>query len=652
MLPLSKTARLAARLRRSVLLAAALLASSCTRSAGSGSGERDAEPERLERAGRWLEAAELHRIEGLRLAAERSDAHIRQAMADFVMGDRLEEVEKLAEEVLKRDPKRHEVLFYLGDSQRVMRRYPAARATLERLLLLEPAHQKGLLGLGHVLLRLGEPEQALVPLQALLQHEPEAGLREQAELEAARALRRLERPREAADLLTALLERSPQDPVALSEASQTFFILGKPELARGLREAHGFLSARGHQLASDDESKVYQTGVKEGAEARQALQAADRREFLEALGKLEPLVAAAPGDSLLASALGKLWMRLGRRQEALAVIRAALERPSSGEAELHRVRGETLLALGRLEEARASFRKGSDLLAGSAALPQEQALGQPIETHLLAAQCELRPGGDLRIAGECYRRVLALAPRDPRALAGQARVALESGKPGEALAIVKEAGDLVAGSPDLRRWGAVARGLQGDLRFAAREIMELIRRSPGDLSNFQAFERVFGSRAAEAEVSQVLAMKRALEARLAAEEELLRSVGEKPFRESGPAYLAAGKSLLEKGSREMALDFLFLAADLLPADTESLERAAGALTAPGQTFLRLSLLRRILERSPAPAAALRGLVQLYLDLDLRLGEARSLAQRLDSIQPGEESRRLLTAASERLRSRG
>jgi Flp pilus assembly protein TadD len=110
--------------------------------------------------------------------------------------------------------------------------------------------------------------------------------------------------------------------------------------------------------------------------------------------------------------------------------------------------------------------------------------------------------------------------------------------------------------------------------------------------------------------------------------------------------------LLEAGKKEEGLDLLFLAAELLPSDTGALRRAEAALSSPGDLFLRLRLLRRILERNGDDPAALSGLARLYLEAGVRLGEAEKLAGRLAALQPGAENGSLLRSIQEKRKDSG
>ena len=610
--------------------------------------------EQLEATGRWAEAAASRRDEAFGLGPEKWDESVKHALTDYLMADRLEDAERFAAECLERSPQSHEVLFYLGDSQRVLMQYEAARATLEKLLSKAPGHAKGSLVLAHVLARLGRHAEALPLFERFLasaEAEAPRELRAVAEIDRARSLRRLGRNEESADAIAAVLEADPFHTVALAEAVQTFSLLGKHELARGLREMHAWLFERGHQLSSEGESKVYRTiPAWEGAQEREALQAADRRDFVAATRKLGALLAAQPADATLAAPLARLWLRLFRFHDALRVAEGVLGRGVEW-ADLLRASADASIALGRTEDARKALRRAFALLASRSADDP----GLVLETHQRSGLLELEPGGSPEDAAACFERARAIAPGDWRPLYGSGRAEIEKGDARKALELLGAARTLAVKDPggpaDLRRWTAVAKGLSGDLRSAAREIMELVHQSPEDLENFKAFERVFGSRRNEQEVVRVLEMKKRLEERAEAKEAALRAVSDAPFASSAQGYLALGRLLLAEGSREKALDVLFLAADLEPTGTEALRLAAGALTGPNEAFLRLRALRRLLELAPDDPESLAAAARLYVELGLRLDEAESLALRLMKARPGDESAKLLAAIRERRKPR-
>ncbi|MBI4601692.1 MAG: tetratricopeptide repeat protein [Planctomycetes bacterium] len=622
---------------------AVAIASGCGREAAGPGPASQGAAAGLEAAGRWAEAAAAHRAAALAAGPERGDESARKAMAAYVMANRAEDAERFAAECLERDPRYHEVLFYLGDAQRVMMRHEAARATLERLLALEPGHRKGAFALAHVLARLGKHAEAAPLLERLLADEALAAeQRSFAAIELARSLKRLGRPREAADRLAQILEAEPFNAVALSEAAQVFLLLGKGDLAKALRAEHAWLFERGHLLSTEDASKEYRTGPGEADEARLALQAADRREVLRATGALEDLVARRPGDVTVRTALARLWLRLHRYGD---VLRVAGSGPPAARAwpDLLAVEAEALASLGSAEAGNAWLE--ASRRAGGEAAARELGVDRVLEIHLGAGRALLEEEAGLPAAEECFARAERIAPGDWRPPCGAGRLHIARGEAARALELFAEsrrrAGGEGSGPAELRRWTATARGLQGDLRFAAREIMDLVRSGPGDLESFEAFERVFGSRAEEPEVARVLEMKRALEEKLAERDRLARAFSEKPLRDSAPECLALANLLLAQGPRETALELFFLAAELDPGGAEALRLAAGALAAPREAFQRLNVLRRLLGAAPGDPWVLERLVRAYLELDLRLDEAERLAGVLAASTPAGEGERLL-----------
>ncbi len=587
-----------------------ILALACDRDGSRGPRATLADAKVLEEKGQWLDAAAIHRAEALHLGPGAGDEAAQWAFVDHLTGGDLAGAERLALELREEHPDWNEVLYYLGDGQRVVMRFEEARATLGRLVQSEPKHFRGRLALGHVLLRLGDAAPALEQIEAALRGAEIAGdLREQAELDCARALRRLGRHREAFDRLAELLERRPHQPVALSEAAQTAHLLGWAEPARALREAHAWLLARGHQLSTEDETKLYhQESSPAGSRARKALQAADRREFLAAIEGLEAALAAAQvddqGDELIAAALARLYLRLSRFHDALRIVDAVAAGEKLAGADVLHLRGEALRALGIHQAAGAEFRRALDL----------------------------EPDG--------WRRSVE-----------DGRSAIDAKRFAEAVRKAEEARDRAGEAhPEIERLAAEALGLSGDLRTAAARLMDLIRRHPEDPENFAAFDRVFGAKRETPEVAQVLEMKRILDEKLARRDALARSFAAKPVAVSGEDALALGGFFRGLGKREEALDLFFLAGEILPRNGEPLRLAAALLDQPKDVFVRLHLLREILGRSGgSDANALNDLARTYLANGMRLEEAERLAQKLAGLEPGGDGPRLLAEVRERIR---
>ena len=571
------------------------------------------EAERLEASGRWLEAARVHEEAALRQRSAPADAALQRAVIAHLMADRTDLARDLAARALERDPERVDALYYVGEGQRVLMKYDEAAATLQALLERAPGHRLGSLALGRVLLKLGAAEEALPRIDAYLKSAPADDERlPHAKIEKARALRRLGKTREASDLIGEVLESDPHHMIALAEAAQVFAALGRVDLAKGLREEHARLFALGHQVSSEDESKLHAVGGDSpAARARKALQDADRRRFIPALRELERLRAAQPGEGAIALPLARLWLGLGRPSECIAATRA-LRASTAGRPlpEAALLEADALIRTGDATAARLLLREAS------AALPVSPSAdpSPPVEVHVRSAFLELEPGGDLDLAGAALDRARALDSSGWKPLLGRARLALARGDGRLAGMLAEEAERGGAPSRDARIALAEAHGMVGDLRFAARELMDLILKSPSDLDAFASFERVFGSRASEPEVSRVLELARVAREKKDARDRAARALAARPFDECAGEYLRLGKERLAEGDRKGALDALILAADLDPAGTEALELATGAVELPRETFLRLHLLRRILSRSPGHAGAARSLAEARVEL--------------------------------------
>ena len=574
------------------------------------------EAERLEASGRWLEAARVHEKAALQPRSAPSDAALQRAVIAYLMADRTDLAHDLAARILERDPDRVDALYYVGEGQRVLMKHDEAAATLRALLEKDPRHRLGALSLGRVLLKLGAADEALPRLDAYLEGAPADDERlPYAKIEKARALRRLGKTREACDLLGEVLASDPYHMIALAEAAQAFAALGRKDIARGLREEHSRLFALGHQVSSEDESKLHASGGDgPAARARKALEEADRRRFLPALRELERLRASQPGDGAIALPLARLWLRLGRPSECIAAIRtlrSSTSGPLPPEAAL--LEADALVQSGDIASARSLLREASAALPGPPAGDPESVA----EVHARAGFLELEPGGDLDLAGAALDRARAADPSGWKPLLGKARLAIARGDGRLASSLAAEAEQRGAPPRDARLSAAEARGMLGDLRFAARELMDLIRSSPHDVAPFASFERVFGSRAGEPEVSRVLELARAARERREARDRAARALAARPFDASAPEYLALGKERLGQGDREGALDALILAGDLDPGGTEALDIASGAVELPRETFLRIHLLRRILARSPGDGPATGRLEAAYLELGPR-----------------------------------
>lgn len=614
---------------------------------------------RLEAEGRWLEAAALYRRAALTVEPPANGASIRKALSAYYMADRPADAEKLAAEIREVRPEFHEVLLYLADFQRVTMRYEEALSTIERFLEHEPGHVRGTLVSGLVLVALGETERGL---QAIATYLRQPGLdpayRSEAEVVRVRALRALGRYRDAADSVTSLLESRPLDPVVLAEAAQTYALAGKMVLSRAASQQHQWLSRRGHQLTVEDPLTLRRGQPRREGQARLALQARDRREFLPAISALRTLLVGDPGNSRIGYLLGKLYLRLGRYpecREVLDELKKGGAQPGSDVLHL----GARLLALeGRAREATAEWRRAIETLGSpvgrAAARSREEpgddtgaeagAVESPAAILLAAADHQLETRGDLDLAGRWYARAAELAPESARPLVGVAWVAIRRSDLDRARSLLSELARRVdpRKSDDYVRLDATVRGLEGDLRFAARQLTSLIVTGPEQEENFTAFMSVFGDKSDVPEVVQVSRLHDVWRAKRRAVEDAVKQLSALPLEEAGGEYLRLGQLAARARDRDRALDAFMMAAALDAGSTKGLKAALKILDRPGDVFVRLSTMRRILQREAGDVEILELLAKTYLGLGVRLREAEGIASTLASLRPGAASEGLLS----------
>ncbi len=610
-----------------------------------------AEGARLEADGRWMEAAALYRQQALGGQPPSNGALIRQALVAYYMADRPAEADKFAAKVREKWPAFHEVLLYLADLQRVTTRYEEARRTVESFLALEPDHIQGILVSGLIFVALGETESGLRAIERYLQHEgadPEQ--RAEAEVVRVRALRGLGRYHEAADAITRVLETRPLDPVALAEAAQSYALDGNEILSRAASQQHAWLSRRGHRLTVEDPLTLDRTGPRPEGRARLALQARDRREFLGAIRALRSLLARDPDDSRLAYLLGRLWLRLGRYHECREISDAFEKTGAALNPELLHLRAFSFKRQGSARDASAEWRRAVDAIdAEGTGGEGSSAVEQPAMILLAAADHLLEIDGDLDLAGRWYAAAARRSPATSRPIAGEIRISIRKGELDRAQALLEQLGTWVdpKTSEAYLRLDATVRGLRGDLRFAARQLTSLIVKYPTHDQNFTAFMRVFGDEQGVAEVEQVRRLRDQWSARRRAADDARKRLSARPFEECAAEYHGLGVLAMEVQDKDGALDAFLMAAALDPAATVGLKAAMKVLQKPGDVFVRLHSMRRILERDPDDGEILALLARTYIKLGVRGKEAMRIATQLAKLRPGSASEQLLKEARAR-----
>ncbi|MEE3229606.1 MAG: hypothetical protein VX272_01105, partial [Planctomycetota bacterium] len=103
--------------------------------------------------------------------------------------------------------------------------------------------------------------------------------------------------------------------------------------------------------------------------------------------------------------------------------------------------------------------------------------------------------------------------------------------------------------------------------------------------------------------------------------------------------------IYEKQGNTAALDYYFLASDIDSSKPAVLRRLLKELEEKRHYFTRMRLLRRLKDAAPADLQALAGLSGMYLDLHIRLSEARDMALRCLEARPDPDSHLLASRAS-------
>ena len=585
---------------------------------------------RLEEAGKWLEAAQLYRRLALS-GATIDPGWVQRAIVAYLTADRAADAEAFTADVLQRDPDFLEVLFFYGEGQRVTMRYEEAEGTYRRLLERRPRHVKGSLSLGHVLSRLGRAEEALPFFEAFLDNPAqEEFLRDQAELDYARALRTLGRTQDALDRLTMLLERKPYHPQALTEVARVLVRLKKRELAKALRGTVSYLAKRGHLQTTDDGRSLVSEGpVNVRVKARVALHAEDRYEFLPALEGYRQVVRETVGEPEPVELLASLLFRIKRFSECVRVI----DELGAATVDLYLLRFLAQVSEGRDDEAMASLER---LFHERSSLRNTPAAHKIL---LAAVHNQLDTGRGLDVAARWLRVAVEVAPDEPAVLLARVRLLLARGRVDHAARRLERYPEAArAGSAAYLRLQAVAKGLSGDKEFAGSQLLALMRAAPGERRNFIAFARVFAADSSPS-ARQVLQLGGRLAGRLERLTQAYRALSQGPLDKCATLYRQTARLLLDAGNRRSAIDCLFMASAL--DDGVDAPLALGQLLIrPPELFPRLNALRTALARAPDDRRVKATLVRVYAEQGLRMGEASRLAEELARDHPGAESAEL------------
>lgn len=250
------------------------------------------------------------------------------------------------------------------------------------------------------------------------------------------------------------------------------------------------------------------------ARLRAAAEAASAGDLATAAERFAALAAEHPDDDTIACNLGAVLQALGRDDEAIASYRRAAALGGDAAAMSQYNLGTVLAARGDTDGACAAYRAalerapelaqahgniGTLHYAAGDYAAAETALTRAVELapdnawarrNLGAVLCALGRPAD---AVECYRRAIELDPASPDGYTGCGDALSLQGKGDEALAMYRTA-VVAPGTSDARRRLAAALGARGDDGEAERVYRELCERDPDDPWGWNGLGTVYEAR--------------------------------------------------------------------------------------------------------------------------------------------------------------
>lgn len=300
-------------------------------------------------------------------------------------------------------------------------------------------------------------------------------------LELARLLQRLGRSIEAVQVTDPLLTGTPR-PEALYVAALVRADLqdwtGAYELAGRIPEA---------RRTADMKALVARTSLQAGL--AQALALVRRGELAQARSVLAPLAERAGGDAVSVGAVASAYADAGDAVRARALMREALARERQPSVGLRLQYAGLLLQLGGADTEFASTMRG---LREAPLTAEQRRQYEDLQRGYGLRQAEaLRQRGELALAFEALRPLLAAMPRDPLVLGALARMYTDAGRPAEALQLY---GQALAQLPDdlgTLRSAAGAAAASGDLEMAERLFLRALTVAPDDPQMLVALAQLY-----------------------------------------------------------------------------------------------------------------------------------------------------------------
>ena len=432
---------------------------------------------------------------------------------------RLDDAAKLLEQALQIDPSEPTAALELGRSYMDLQSPRDAERAFKEVLAREPANLPALQSLVGVLASTNRSDEALQIIDDL---SPE--LRERIDAGRLRAERSFAQGRkadsrgdldEARSYFEDAVSQSPNDPWLRLELARLLQRTGrytdavkvtdallagepKPEalyvaaLVRGgQQDWAGALELvdRIAQASRTDEMKALHARASLQAGLTRAQALAKRGEQAQARAMLAPLVELAGGDAGSVSAIAAVYADAGDSVRARALLREALARERPPSAGLLLQYSGLLLRLGGSDTDFANAMQSLRAMPLDAAQRRQY---EDLQRGYGLRQAEtLRQRGQLALAYEALRPLLASMPDDPLVLGALARTYVDAGNEGEALRLYARVLTRSPNDLDTLRAAGGAAAATGELGTAERLLQHALQIAPDDPQTLAALGSIY-----------------------------------------------------------------------------------------------------------------------------------------------------------------
>jgi len=552
---------------------------------------------------------------------------------------------KSSEAALAARPNDTDLLYLKADSLRNIEEPRAARKLLEAILKRAPDHWEAKLSLGRILQRMTSADKAIELFESYLQEAPANHyLAKEARLEYGRALRSVRRHQNAADQFAVLLEGEPSNNIYYSELSSTLYRMRLRPQAKLLEDIYRVFSEQAFE--EHVEKGLFSSGRDGVAMGQRAWNRRNQKRFLESFAAYEEALALNPADPRIKIYFADLCLKFERHQQALEIIENGIRGPRARAplSGLFASMGKIHLFAGRDQQAASALKQAIEALRQEGNLGgynRGQADGLALYNNLAEALINL---ADYAGAGRILAATRKAGAENSRHLYLAGKLSLQSGKAAVALAYFEKAirvGDNQKGALIPWKAAALARGgktaealsilLNPGMPPADAELLDIVLAAlpPKHPDRAKMESLKARSQLAAQHISDLQGKLQGLKLRDAGCARILSELGDTYEKQGNPA----------------ALDYYFLASDIDSSKPAVLRRLLKELEEKRHYFTRMRLLRRLKDAAPDDLQALASLSSMYLDLHIRLSEARDMALRCLEAHPDPDSHLLASRAS-------